>query len=114
METFQHHSDRDGFYCERSEEKDRLWGRFGARQYYLEVDRNSDRAHFTDHILEVNLDRKKPGKPLKTHIVEPGNDGHVLNMKYYFWMEKCLEGVLNNGRVNYINVRFLESAPAAV
>jgi len=109
METYQHHSDRDGFYCERSEEKDRLWGRFGSRHYYLEVDRNSDRAHFTDHILEVNLDRQKPGKPLKTSIVEPGNDGHVLNMKYYFWMEKCLEGVLNNGRVNYINVRFLEA-----
>ena len=110
METFQHHSDRDGFYAERSEDKDRLWGRFRGRQYYLEVERVSDRAHFTDHILEVALDRKKPAKPLKTHIVEPGHNGHVLDMKYYFWMEKCLEGVMNGTRVNYVNVRFLEPA----
>jgi putative selenate reductase len=114
METFQHHSDRDGFYAERSEDKDRLWGRFRGAQYYLEVERASDRAHFTDHVLEVVLDRKRPDKPLRTLIVEPGKDGHVLNMKYYFWMEKCLEGVMNGNRINYVNVRFLEgsSAPA--
>ncbi len=86
METFQHHSDRDGFYAERSEDRDRLWGRLGGRQYYLEVERASDHAHFTDHVLEVTLDRKKPARPLKTHIVEPGNNGHVLDMKYYFWI----------------------------
>lgn len=114
METFQHHLDRDGFYAERSEDKDRLWGRFRGRQYYLEVERASDHAHFTDHILEVTLERKKPARPLKTHIVEPGNSGHVLDMKYYFWMEKCLEGVMNGNRVNYVNVRFLEGSTAVV
>lgn len=111
METFQHHADRDGFYAERSEDKDRLWGRFRGRQYYLEVERAQNQAHFTDHVLEVTLDRRKPAHPLKTLIVEPGNNGHVLDMKYYFWMEKCLEGVLNGNRVNFVNVRFLQ-APA--
>ena len=110
METFQHHQDRDGFYAERSEDKDRLWGRFRGRQYFLEVERDLDQSVFTDHVLELTLDRKKPAKPLKTHIVEPGQNGHVLDMKYYFWMEKCLEGVLNNNRVNYVNVRFLEGS----
>lgn len=112
METFQHHVDRDGFYTERSEDKDRLWGRFRGRQYFLEVERAADRSIFTDHVLEVTLDRKKPAKPLSTRIVEPGQNGHVLDMKYYFWMEKCLEGVLNGNRINYVNVRFLEGSRA--
>ncbi|MBT9584260.1 4Fe-4S dicluster domain-containing protein [bacterium] len=110
METFEHHVDRDGFYAERSQDKDRLWGRFRGRQYFLEVERAHDRSIFTDHVLEVTLDRKKPTRPLKTHIVEPGQNGHILEMKYYFWMEKCLEGVLNEKRVNYVNVRFLEGS----
>jgi putative selenate reductase len=113
METFQRHLDRDGLYAERSQDKDRLWGRFRGRQYYLEVERAQDQAIFTDHILEITLDRKKPAKPLQTRIVEPGQNGHVLDMKYYFWMEKCLEGVLSEKRVNYVNVRFLEGSASA-
>lgn len=114
METYQQHVDRDGFYVERSQDKDRIWGRLGSRQYFLEVERETNRAVFTDHVLELTLDRSKPDKPLKTSIVEPGSSGHVLQMKYYFWMEKCLEGVLNPARVNYVNVRFLAEEGAAV
>jgi putative selenate reductase len=114
METFQQHVERDGFYVERSQDKDRIWGRLGSRQYFLEVEREANRAVFTDHVLELTLDRSKPDKPLKTSIVEPGSSGHVLQMKYYFWMEKCLEGVLNPARVNYVNVRFLAEEGAAV
>ena len=110
METFQHHVERDGFYVERSQDKDRLWGRFKGRQYFLEVERAANRAVFTDHVIELTLDRSKPNKPLKTSIVEPGSSGHALEMKYYFWMEKCLEGVLNPARVNYVNIRFSSDA----
>lgn len=110
METFQHHVDRDGFYVERHQDKDCMWGRFAGQQYFLEVRRSENQAVFTDHVLELTLNREKPLKPLKTKIVESGHNGHVLDMKYYFWMEKCLEGVLDSRRVNYVNVRFLEPA----
>jgi hypothetical protein len=86
-----------------------IWGRFQSRQYYLEVDPTSNQARFTDHVIELTLDRSRPDRPLSKTIVESGQAGHVLNMKYYFWMEKCLEGVLHPSRVNYVNVRFLES-----
>ena len=109
MRTFKRHQDRDGFYVERSEEKDRLWGRFKGREYYLEIDRGDGTALFTDHIVELTLDRAKPTKPKNARIVESGHNGHILDMQYYFWMEKCLEGVLNPNRLNYVNVRYLTS-----
>jgi hypothetical protein len=31
-------------------------------------------------------------------------------MKYYFWMEKCLEGVMNPSKLNYVNIRYLSTA----
>lgn len=113
MATFEHHQDRDGFYVERSQDKDRMWGRFGARQYFLEVDRAKGTNVFTDHVVELTLSHDKPGKPLETRVVESGRDGHIVEMKYYFWMLKCLEGVLASDRVNYVNVRFLESSRAS-
>lgn len=90
-----------------------MWGRFGARQYFLEVDRAKGTNVFTDHVVELTLSHDKPGKPLETRVVESGRDGHIVEMKYYFWMLKCLEGVLASDRVNYVNVRFLESSRAS-
>lgn len=113
METWKRHSDRDGFYVERSDGKERMWGRFGGREYYLEVDSANATAFFTDHIVEVTLDRAKPGVAKSSRIVESGHNGHVLDMKYYFWMEKCLEGVMNPARLNYVNVRYLSEAELA-
>lgn len=113
METWKRHSDRDGFYVERSEGKERMWGRFGGREYYLEVDSASNTAFFTDHIVEVTLDRAKPGVAKSSSIVDPGHNGHVLDMKYYFWMEKCLEGVMSPARLNYVNVRYLSEEELA-
>jgi putative selenate reductase len=109
METFQEGVERDGFYVEKVGLTQQIWGRFQSRQYYLEVDPTSNQARFTDHVIELTLDRSRPDRPLSKTIVESGQAGHVLNMKYYFWMEKCLEGVLHPSRVNYVNVRFLES-----
>jgi putative selenate reductase len=110
MATFEHHQDRDGFYVERSQDKDRMWGRFRGRQYFLEVERDKGTNVFTDHVVELTLRHDKPSKPLATRVVESGRDGHIVEMKYYFWMLKCLEGVLAQDRVNYVNVRFLEGA----
>jgi putative selenate reductase len=113
LDTFRVHHDRDGFHVERVEGTDRVWGRFNSIEYFLEVNHGHDTALFTDHVLELSLDRKKPSKPKSTRIVEPGREGHLLDMKYYFWMEKCLEGVMNPSRLNYINVRYLKEAELA-
>lgn len=113
IDTFRTHSDRDGFHVERSEGRDRVWARFRGLEYFLEIDTVADSAIFTDHIIELSLDRKKPNKPKQARIVETGREGHVLDMKLYFWMEKCLEGVMNPSRLNYVNVRFLSDEQLA-
>ena len=107
METFRHHQDRDGFLVERADGKDRVWGRLKGGEYYLEVDTSANTALFTDHVLELSLDRRRPAKPTSSRIVEPGHNGHILDMKYYFWMEKCLEGAMNPSKLNYVNIRHL-------
>lgn len=103
-ETWTRHADRDGFHVARENGTDRVWGRVGGREYHLEVDREADTARFTDHVIELELDRSKPQKPKKIELVGGGADGHVLDMKTYFWLDLCREGVLNHDRLNYVNV----------
>ncbi len=107
LETYQRHNERDGYFVERHNGTDRMWGRVGGQEYYLEVDRAANRARFRDQVVELVLDRAKPTAPVESKILREGSQGHVLQMKSYFWMERCLEGVLSDTMVNYVNVRFM-------
>ncbi|MEW6279647.1 MAG: hypothetical protein AB1758_13550, partial [Candidatus Eremiobacterota bacterium] len=79
-----------------------------GQEYFLEVDRTRNRSRFRDQVVELVLDRSRLDKPLEANLLRDDSHGHVLEMKCYFWMERCLSGVLNPSAVNYVNVRYLE------
>lgn len=108
LETYQRHTERDGYYVDRANGTDKMWGRIRGQEFYLEVDRGANRARFTDHSVELVVDRDKPTAPLESRILKDVVPGHVLDMKSYFWMEHCLAGVLDPKMINYVNVRFMQ------
>lgn len=108
LETWQRHSDRDGFYVDRVDGRDRMWGRLGGKVHDLVVDRAENRATFSDGVVELVLDRAKLSKPIEARLVNGPAEGHVVDMKAYLWMEWCLQGVLNEASINYVNVRALQ------
>ncbi len=108
LETYQRHADRDGYYVDRVNGTDKMWGRVKGIEYFLEIDREANKARFTDHVVELELDRAKPTAPVGSKLLKEAATGHVLDMRNYFWMEHCLAGVLDQKLVNYVNVRFLQ------
>ena len=60
LEAFRRHADSDGFYVERGERSDMMWGRVKGTEYRLEVDRRADRARLHGR----SPDACRPGMPL--------------------------------------------------
>ncbi len=121
----------DGFYLERSNGSDRIWGRIQGQEYTLEVQEGAGLAIFSDSKVELTLklpdhkliswralDESLAHRDSSREPFEPAGlaPDHVIEMKQYYRLEALLRGVLRNNRVNYVNVkhiqRFATGAPA--
>jgi putative selenate reductase len=95
--------ERDGYCVERSRGEDVMWGRIGGLEYRLAVDRDADRASFTDGRVTVEL-RHGARCPLVAWAAPDAGEGHTLDLGAYLKMAVLLDGVLDTRRVNPVNV----------
>ncbi len=94
--------ERDGFFVERHEEADTMWGRLRGVEYRLSVDRRTDRALFSDGRVQLEL-RHRTRTPVEATVAPDAPDGHVLDVRAYLEMATLLDGVLDPRRVNPVN-----------
>ncbi|HLV97880.1 MAG TPA: 4Fe-4S dicluster domain-containing protein [Ktedonobacterales bacterium] len=118
----------DGFWAERQDGADRIFGRIQGREYSLEVQNNSEQAVFADgkvaltlrlpshqltswQALDESLARSDASRePFAPAGLAPD---HVVEMKQYFRLEALLRGVLRSNRVNCVNVKCLPTFAAS-
>lgn len=99
LEAWRRFHDRDGYYVERREEVDAMWGRRGGLEFRLEVDRRADRALFGDGRVQVEL-RHGARTPVAATAAPGAREGHALDMGVYLGMATLLDGVLDPRRVH--------------
>ncbi len=100
--AWRHLADRDGFYVERRDGTDRMWGRLGGVEYRLEVNRDADQAVFTDGRVTLEL-RHRERTPVGASAARDAPDGHTLDVGAYVRMAVVLDGVLDRRRANPVN-----------
>ena len=99
---------RDGFFVEARQERDVMRARLGGVEYRLDVDREADRAVFTDG--RVTLELRHRERSAVGASVAPGTpDGHTLDVGAYMKMAVVLDGVLDTRRANPVNAAVTSS-----
>ncbi len=124
----------DGFWIERQDGCECIYGRMQGQEYTLEVrgqhagDGYAGEATFSDGSVTLTLNL--PGhelvswRALNEALVRPDPSrepfepaglapDHVVEMKQYHRLETLLRGVLRDNRVNYVNVKYLPSFATA-
>jgi putative selenate reductase len=102
LEAWKRFGDLDGFFVERRGAIDTMWGRIARIEYRLEVDRDADRATFTDS--RVTLALRHGARAVIEATPDPGApDGHRLDGRARLTMAVLLDGVLDPRRVNPVN-----------
>ena len=79
-----------------------MWARLGGVEYRLDVDRQADRAVFTDGRVTLEL-RHRERKPVGASVAPGTPDGHTLDVGAYLKMAVVLDGVLDPRRANPVN-----------
>jgi len=103
--TWERHRSLDGFFFERRSGFTYGLGRIRGKEYRLEIDDATQRARFSDEVIEVAVNWKTH-QPVKVAALRPDGEGHVLEMQNYFIMAVLAKGVLNSSQVNFINVKY--------
>jgi hypothetical protein len=79
-----------------------MWGRIRGVEYRLEVDRDADRATFSDSRLTIEL-RHRSRAPVSATAAPGTPDGHRLDLAAYLAMAAVLDGVVDTRRANPVN-----------
>jgi putative selenate reductase len=93
---------RDGFFVEVRQTGDAMWARLGGVEYRLDVDRETDRAVFSDGLVTLEL-RHLERSPVGASVAPGTPHGHSLDVGAYLRMAVVLDGVLASGRANPVN-----------
>jgi putative selenate reductase len=105
LEAWRRQAALDGFFVERRNGREAMWGRLRGARYRLEVDRGTDQAIFGDGLVTLEL-RHRDRVPVGATVAPGAPDGHTLDVGAYLTMAVILDGVLDARRVNPV------SAPA--
>jgi putative selenate reductase len=97
---------RDGFFAERADSLDAIWARIRGVEYHLEVDRNLDRALFTDGVLQLEV-RHSERRVVAASAREGADEGRVLDFSAYLNMALAVDGVLDTRKANPVNAPYL-------
>lgn len=106
---------RDGYFISIQGSTEIICGRIEGKEYILRVDSTSDRAFFSDGIIEVQVARKDQ-TPIDTKVLSLGQvhgepvepTKHTLDMGNYHTMAVLLKGVLDIKHINYVNAAYLQ------
>jgi putative selenate reductase len=105
LEAWWRHRDRDGFFVERRDGRDAMWGRLRGVEYRLDVEQDTDQALFGDGQVTLEL-RHRDRAPVGATVASGAAEGHTLDVAAYLAMAVLLDGVLDPRRVNPVNAPF--------
>ncbi|MEW6732230.1 MAG: glutamate synthase [Acidobacteriota bacterium] len=108
LARFRNHSDHDGCYFERTAGEDLVYGRFHGQEYLLTIVRREQLARFTDGQVTLEFDCTS-GQCQRVETLSIAESEHVLDDYYYYVLKALWEGVLENGKINYLNIQYLTS-----
>ncbi len=102
LEAWRRERGRNGFFARREGDVDLLWGRIGGAEYRLEVDRDRDRAFFTDGDFTLELLHRER-RPVRVDLRQGVAEGRTLDVAAYLAMAILIDGVLHPSRANPVN-----------
>ena len=102
-DTYDAYAKHGGFYVEASRDLVRAWARIDGHDYQLELERQNERAVFTDGILELVLDGKAGVIEGMRAVSDAPTAGHVLSTHPARTMLSIVRGVLDPTRPNPVN-----------
>jgi len=102
-ESWKKYANHNGFVIEKESGVETLWGRIDDKTYVLQIETTTNRWHFGDENLAVELEWPDR-KIVKGKIFQPQLTGYVLDMKIFYQMAALLQGVLDAKTINYVNL----------
>jgi len=103
LQTWQHHSNLDGFCITGQGAIETIHGRIKGDQYLLRADTAAGRAVFEDNGFEVELSWPDCAL-LRIGAKSSAPVGHILNMQCCYILATLLRGILEAKTINYINL----------
>ena len=102
-ETWEQQALHNGFFFEKQNGVQKLWGRIENTTYVLQLEGRTQRASFFDEAIVVEIDWPT-GKVLQTRALQAQRDGHVLSMMRYHQMAALWRGVIEAKTSNYLRL----------
>ena len=102
-ETWEQQALHNGFFFEKQNGVQKLWGRIENTTYVLQLEGRTQRASFFDEAIIVEVDWPT-GKVLQTRALQAQRDGHVLSMMRYHQMAALWRGVIEAKTSNYLRL----------
>jgi putative selenate reductase len=103
LQAMRLHSKHDGCYFERTEAEDKVYGRFNEQEYLLTVERQVDKASFTNGKILLLFDLTT-NTCQKIEALKEATIGDNIDDYYYYVLSSLLDGIMNSGKVNYLNI----------
>jgi len=102
VETFSRQKSLSGFVLHRENNRPVLHGRFKEKLVLLSLDEERDEYLFHDGDVIVTVD----GKSNTVRGIErrDGQGSRTVDMRYYLTMKTLMKGMLDRGRVHFVNV----------
>ncbi|MBM4167516.1 MAG: glutamate synthase, partial [Ignavibacteria bacterium] len=102
LEQWKKWNSLSGFYLLKENGKAKLFGRFKEKEFSLSTENNFLKTKFENKIFELNIDWET-----NKVLVAKGKENCKIDLAYYFAMKTLLLGMLNNERVHFVNVDFV-------
>jgi putative selenate reductase len=102
LASWREQATRDGFFVEVRQGRDSMWARLGGVEYRLDVERQADRAVFTDGHVTLEM-RHAERRPVGASVALGTPQGHTLDVGACLRMAVLLDGVLAPQRANPVN-----------
>lgn len=103
LTTMRLHSKHDGCYFERTDIEDKVYGRFNEQEYLLTIERQDSKAKFTNGKILLAFDLTT-NTCQKVEALQEARLGDSLDSYYYYVLSSLLDGIMNSGKINYLNV----------
>jgi putative selenate reductase len=95
-EQWAHHRNRDGFFVERQDGVERVWGRFAGREYTLAVEAASGAASYGGAGFALRCTEAAPEDTLA------GESGGEVDLTYFHLMNLLRKAILSGAAPSYL------------
>ena len=103
LETWKYHQDHDGFYVEKENGNQRIWGRIQENEYYLEITAAQDRTIYHDQYLDV-IFKSSTHEIMEYDLFDDPPEGYRFDYAMYHTLRILLTSLLDTHRIHYVNI----------